>query len=988
MNINSQRKFLNALFAIAFVVLAFSVISAYHYIHKALNSNSWVIHTYDVISVTNQLNILLTDIESRTTFYVISHDKQSVQNYSTINYKINEMLVSLKNLTRDNQEQHERLIKIEPLIQEKINLNSQIVNTSDNNQALMLASSKKRIALKEEITSMMTAITNEEFNLLNLRSEAYQNNIDDTINELFYSVIVAGSIFLVNFLILNYQLKNLKESDKLLKVMNTKLRESEERNQLATEGSGVGLWDWKPDTEDVYYSPHFKKMLGFNDDEFPDALQSFEKHVHAEDHAKVWEMVNLHLGKRIPYKIEYRLRNKFCQYKWFQAAGQAIWDDSGKPIRMLGTIIDINDKKIAEIRLDAQYEIIRILSSEIDFDDVFAKVMQAIQKIVAWDVAAIWLTNEETDSLKCSAFFRTDNKSNDIYENVTRQLSLTLGAGLTGQVYQSSKPMFIQNLAEDKQFTRKQEAIKVGLRSGYFVPILMKKSIYGVIEMLTYKQAESDESLLNMLFYIGCLIGEYIKRQHTVNELRKSEIYKTAILDSALEGIVTTDENGIIQSCNRQTNRMFHYENEGLISENIDFLLPNLNEKFHSLIDKKYFEWKAKYNNGKYFPAEVSISQIALNKVFYVLIIRDISEQKRIANMKNEFISLVSHELRTPLTSIQGSIDLILDGTVGEVNPDVKQLISIAQQNSERLIRLINDILDIEKIESGKMDFKLQVMDIYLVVEESIKFNQAYAEKHSVHIRNVNKSGSTYVNVDHDRLIQVLTNLLSNAIKFTPKGESVDVSITQIDKKVRVKVTDKGPGISKEFQSRLFQKFAQEDSSNTRAKEGTGLGLSISKAIIENMHGKINYITSDKGASFYFDLPVTIQLNNLNDSIQLTDTQSINILLIENDIDLAQVLHKMLQEEGNLHSVNSKQAAIDSLSKYHFNLVILDLLLPDGSGTDLIQDIHNKNIPIIVYSAYELPKKYQSYVEHVLIKSQTSNKKIIDIVKSILKIYQ
>lgn len=139
MNITSQRKFLNALFAIAFLVLSFSVISAYHSIHKALNSNSWVIHTYDVISVTNQLNILITDIESRATFYAVSHDKQLVKNYATTIHKINEMLVSLKNLTSDNQAQQERINKIEPLIQEKLNLSSQIINTSDNNTTLILA---------------------------------------------------------------------------------------------------------------------------------------------------------------------------------------------------------------------------------------------------------------------------------------------------------------------------------------------------------------------------------------------------------------------------------------------------------------------------------------------------------------------------------------------------------------------------------------------------------------------------------------------------------------------------------------------------------------------------------------------------------------------------------------------------------------------------------------------------------------------------------
>jgi PAS domain S-box-containing protein len=238
---------------------------------------------------------------------------------------------------------------------------------------------------------------------------------------------------------------------------------------------------------------------------------------------------------------------------------------------------------------------------------------------------------------------------------------------------------------------------------------------------------------------------------------------------------------------------------------------------------------------------------------------RDVQEQKRIEQMKNDFVSVVSHELRTPLTSIRGSLGLIAGGVAGELPEKARSLVEIAAKNSERLARLINDILDIEKIESGKMGFRFAPVDLGPLVEQAVESNRAYAETLGVELRRAAAVPEARVWADADRLLQVMANLLSNAAKFSPQGSTVEVGVRRMtprDGCLRVSVRDHGRGIPPEFQAHVFERFAQADSSSTRQKGGTGLGLSISKAIVERHGGTLSFESEPgAGTTFFFDLP-------------------------------------------------------------------------------------------------------------------------------------
>jgi signal transduction histidine kinase len=223
--------------------------------------------------------------------------------------------------------------------------------------------------------------------------------------------------------------------------------------------------------------------------------------------------------------------------------------------------------------------------------------------------------------------------------------------------------------------------------------------------------------------------------------------------------------------------------------------------------------------------------------------------------MKSEFVSTISHELRTPLTSIAGSLALISGGAAGEMPPKIARLVGIARQNSERLIRLINDILDLEKAEAGKLEFQFSVRSMRAEVASVAEFNRGFAQSLGVAIV-LEDGDDADVFIDSDRLTQVLTNLISNAAKFSPPGGTVRIRVQREDPGVRVTVSDNGPGIPAEFCTRIFQKFAQADASDSRAKGGTGLGLSIAKTITEKLGGHIGFDTvPGKGTSFFIILP-------------------------------------------------------------------------------------------------------------------------------------
>jgi PAS domain S-box-containing protein len=355
------------------------------------------------------------------------------------------------------------------------------------------------------------------------------------------------------------------------------------------------------------------------------------------------------------------------------------------------------------------------------------------------------------------------------------------------------------------------------------------------------------------------------RTQHISNLVEQRTKELAAILENAVESILVVDEQGLIQKANPAAAQLFKYPLLQFSALHIADLVPVLRHSFNVQGDDvttSYMrETLGRCSDGGDLEIELSISPVAIQeRKFFTFIIHDATAKRKVDRLKSEFISTVSHELRTPLTSIKGALGIVLSGSLGEMTDKIRDLLVIASNNAERLARLVNDILDVDKLEFGNLVLNIKRSVIYPLVQQSIEHNQGYAERYGVNLQlNATDDAAMQcaANIDTDRFLQVMANLLSNAVKFSYLDGVVRVQLTVDGQELTVSVIDEGQGIADDFRQRIFQRFAQVDSSDTRRRDGTGLGLSITKSIIERMGGKIDYqSTVGKGSRFYFTLPI------------------------------------------------------------------------------------------------------------------------------------
>lgn len=361
------------------------------------------------------------------------------------------------------------------------------------------------------------------------------------------------------------------------------------------------------------------------------------------------------------------------------------------------------------------------------------------------------------------------------------------------------------------------------------------------------------------------------RTQYITSLVERRTLELESILDEAVEAIIIINDNGDIERANPAACRLFKIDERQLIGRNSESIIPILHDLLFTS-DQEYTRsgnrsiWKALETlgicqDGTKLPIEIGVSKVDLpDRRIYTCLIHDIAARKKVDKLKNEFVSTVSHELRTPLTSITGALGLLVGGAVPDIPIKAMDLLVIAKNNAERLGRLVNDILDIEKLEFGKLQLDIADCEANDLIRQAIDQNAGYAIKYGVRLVLDNQAIATKkitVLVDEDRFLQVMSNLISNAVKFSNMDGLVTVSAKITGSDITFYVEDSGTGVPEEFRKKIFQKFAQADSSDTRKRDGTGLGLSISRVIVERMGGNIDYTTEiDKGSVFFFSIPI------------------------------------------------------------------------------------------------------------------------------------
>jgi PAS domain S-box-containing protein len=517
-----------------------------------------------------------------------------------------------------------------------------------------------------------------------------------------------------------------------------------------------------------------------------------------------------------------------------------------------------------------------------------------------------------------------------------------------------------QHIHYREAFNRRSESRRVEAGSDLFG--LRKDGSEFAIEVgLTPMRA--GEGLL-----VLSVIVDVSERKAAEKHLALMEGRYRGLLEAAPDAMVVVNQGGEIVLLNAQAEKQFGYRRDELVGQKVKNIIPEgfterlVADGLRSAADALAqqigtgIELIGLRKDGSEFPIEIMLSPLESEEGFLVTAaIREISTRKHTERLKDEFVSTVSHELRTPLTSIAGSLGLLAGQWAGKLPESAARLLAIAHKNSQRLVRLINDILDIEKLESGRVVFNMSWVDVRPLVEQAIEDNRGFAEGYGVRVRLDDASADGKVNADPDRLAQVITNLLSNAIKFSPANGEVVVAVENNGDVVRISVRDNGPGIPADFKPHIFKKFAQADATNSRQKGGTGLGLSIVKQIIERLSGEVSFDDAPGGGTiFQVELPARNGAAGWEIDVK-SEASAPRILLCEDDHDTAVAMRDWLRHAGFAADIAfTMTAALTRAEAAGYAAILVDLQLPDGNGIDLILRLRAqaqyRSTPIIVVS--------------------------------------
>jgi PAS domain S-box-containing protein len=399
-------------------------------------------------------------------------------------------------------------------------------------------------------------------------------------------------------------------------------------------------------------------------------------------------------------------------------------------------------------------------------------------------------------------------------------------------------------------------------------PLFQTGQAVGVLKVMGSEPRAFDSNDQYLLSLLASALGAALGKQLALEALKTSEETFRSAMETTSIGMALVKPNGHFLKVNPALCELLGYSEDELLANDIrsvtyqddhereqDLLQRALTGELNRFrIEKRYFH---KTGRMIWVLASVALVRDAKgNPSYFVGHIQDLTEQREMDRMKSEFISMVSHELRTPLTSIRGALGLILGAMAQGLPEKMRRLLEIAHNNAERLILLINDLLDIDKIASGHMRFDLRDKMIAPITAKAVQANEAYAEKFKARLQLGPIDPRLRIKIDEDRYIQVLSNLLSNAAKFSPAGGTIAVTCELRSERVRISIADEGPGIPLEFRPRIFGKFCQADSSAARRVGGTGLGLHIARQMVEQMHGSIGFDTEiGRGTTFWIEFP-------------------------------------------------------------------------------------------------------------------------------------
>jgi PAS domain S-box-containing protein len=626
-------------------------------------------------------------------------------------------------------------------------------------------------------------------------------------------------------------------------------RESQERYRDLFENSSEMIATLSTSGRFLYANPAWKRSFGVSHNALMD-LNSFEELFGNACRGEVAALFRRALDGEMIDRAPLRNHTSDGRVLDFELS-LSQRQKAGNPLAVRCLMRDITQQKQREHRLALQLVVSQIVGENASPEAAATRILEAICVSQAWDMAVTWEVHPDERKLGFFSAWGAPGSQTDAIIQESMGRTLTVGADLPGRVWQEGRPVWVADLAAIRPDARTEIALRHGMASGWAVPVRVGNRVLAVLEFYSQVRLREDSEALAAIETVGASLGQMLARSRERG--RADELYRQQeiLLDSVADGICGIDRHGMVSFANPAAGRLMGAPAARLTGQPIHDLLHGSARgtnrcgndcalrKATSLQVATAGEDTIYRMDGTAVPAEYFFTPI-MDQGRYsgsVLSFRDISQRYALDRLKDEFISTVSHELRTPLTSIRGALGLLTSGILGQINDKAANLLRIAVTNSDRLVRLINDILDLERIQSGREPIMFRQIQLSEVVRQAIDGMQPVADAAGVQL--IHDTTQIEISGDPDRLLQVLTNLLSNAVKFSQPGSGVSVMTRPGASGVTLSVIDQGRGIPADKLEAIFGRFQQVDASDSRQKGGSGLGLAICRSIITQHSGRI-----------------------------------------------------------------------------------------------------------------------------------------------------
>ncbi len=632
-------------------------------------------------------------------------------------------------------------------------------------------------------------------------------------------------------------------------------------------------------------------------------------------------------------------------------------------------------------RLEALYNITRELSASLDLDKVLERTLNMVTAAADAGHGSIMLVDPVSEHLIARAILgRTLPRGGEL-------TPFRSGVGLAGVVLKDHQPLIVEDVTHDERWVDFSLS-KTDVHSVLVVPLMVGEDVHGVLTLSDSRVGHFTEEHLKLVSTAAAqvatainnaelyrFVSDQAERLGDMLRSQREEASKSqAILESIADGVIVNDNRGRILLVNVAAERILGTRSESIIGQDVRnlftaFSLKGRNEALTAMdsltanplldasTDPQAIQTVLEMDN-KVVSAHLA-PVLTRDEEFLgiVTVFRDITKEVEADRAKSEFVSTVSHELRTPMTSIKGYTDLLYAAAVGAINEEQKRFLSIIKSNADRLTALINDLLDISRIESGRIKLDLAPLRIEDIVLEVVNSLRGQIESKGLELSLNIPANLERVQGDHDRITQILTNLLSNASQYTPSGGKITVSLSSMDGTIRIDVADTGIGIAAEDQSKIFDRFWRADHPVVKDSGGTGLGLSIVKMFVE-MHGGRIWLDSElgKGSTFTFILPAMAEAEEVTGAAAAPGLEG-KVLIVDDDMSIANLLKEALKGyDFTVEVASDGYEAMASARRQKPSLILLDLKMPGMGGHEALshlkKDEITQDIPVLVISAH------------------------------------